>query len=101
VDTRIRHQVGLELRKIDVQSTIETKRSSEGRHDLSNETIEVGVGWSLNVKVASAHIIESLVVEAEGAVSMLEESMGRKDVVVWLDDGSGDLRGGGDSEGEL
>ena len=29
VDTRIRHQVGLELGNVDVQSTIETKRCSE------------------------------------------------------------------------
>jgi len=101
VDTRIWHQVGLELRDIDVQSTIETKGGSEGRDDLSDQTVQVGVSGSLNVQVASANVVQGLVIQAESAVSVLQKGVGRKDVIVWLDDGSGDLRSGGDSEGKL
>jgi hypothetical protein len=57
MDTGVRHQVGLELSHIHVQCTIETEGSRQGRDDLSNQPVEVGVGWTLNVEVATAHII--------------------------------------------
>jgi len=101
VDARIRHQVGLELGKIDVEGTIETKRGSEGGHNLGNKTVKIGVGGALDVEVAAAYIIESLVIKAEGAVSVLKERVGRQHVVIRLDDGSSDLRSRGDSEGKL
>ena len=41
VDTWVGHQVGLELGKIDIQGIVKSKRSSDGGHDLSNQTIEV------------------------------------------------------------
>jgi hypothetical protein len=73
VNTRVWHKVGLELRKIDVQGTIETKRGSQGRHNLTDKTVKVGVGRTLNVKVAAAHIVQSLVIKTEGAVSVLKK----------------------------
>jgi hypothetical protein len=73
VDARIRHQVGLELRQIDVQGTIEAQRGSEGRHDLCDEAVEVGVGRALDVQVAAADVIQGLVIQTEGAVSVLQE----------------------------
>jgi len=101
VDTGVGHQVGLELGEIDVEGTVEAEGGSEGRHDLGNETVEVGVSGALNVKVAAAHVIESLVIQAEGAVGVLQEGVGGKDVVVGLNDGSGDLGSRGNSEGKL
>jgi len=92
VDTWVWHQVGLELRKIDVKCTIEAKRCSQRRHNLGNETVEVGVCWALNVKIAAAYIVKGLVIKAESAVSVLEQRMRRKHVVVRLDNSSGDLR---------
>ena len=68
MDAWVGHQVGLELGDINVQSTIETERRREGRDDLSNQTVQVGVGRALNVKVAAADIVEGLVVKAEGTI---------------------------------
>jgi len=101
VDARVRHQVGLELGNIDVEGAVETKGGGEGRHDLSDQSIQVGVGRSLNIKRSAAHVIEGLVIETEGAVSVLKESVRGKHVVVRLDDGGGDLRSRGDGEGKL
>jgi hypothetical protein len=101
VDTGVGYQVGLELGDIHVQSTIETEGGSERTDDLSNQTIQVGVSRPLNIEVATADIVKSFVVKAESAVSVLQKGVGREHRVVRLDNGSRDLRTGGDSEGEL
>jgi YD repeat-containing protein len=101
VDTWVWHQVGLELGKIDVESTIETKGSSDGGDNLSDETVKVGVGWALNVEVATADIVDSLVVHEEGTVGVLEGGVAGQDGVVWLNNSSGDLRSWVDSKLEL
>ncbi len=101
VNTRIRYQVGLELGKIDVQGTIETKGSSERRHNLGDKTVKVGVGRALNVERTTAHVVKGLVINAEGAISVLKKRVRRKHVVVRLNNGSGHLRGRGDGERQL
>jgi len=101
VDSGVRHQVGLELRDIDVEGTIESEGGSEGGDDLADKSVQVGVGGSLNVEVSAAHIVQGLVIKAEGAVSVLQEGVGRQDVVVGLNDGGGNLGSRGDSEGQL
>jgi len=73
VNTGVWHKVGLELRKIDVEGTIETEGGSEGRDDLGDQTVEVGVGGSLDVEVAAADIVQGLVIQTEGAVSVLKK----------------------------
>ena len=85
VNARVRNQVGLELRHIHVERTVETERGRERRDDLSNEAVEVGVRGTLNVEVAPADIVESLVVKAKGAVGVLEEGVRGKHGVVGFD----------------
>mmetsp|Transcript_2757 Transcript_2757/g.8361 ORF Transcript_2757/g.8361 Transcript_2757/m.8361 type:complete len:472 (+) Transcript_2757:1024-2439(+) len=101
VDARVRHEVGLELGDVDVEGAVEAERGRERRRDLGEEAVQVGVGRALDVEVAAAHVVERLVVEAEGDVGVLEEGVGREDRVVRFDDGVGDLRGRRDTEGEL
>jgi len=101
VNSWVWDKIGLELSNIDVKGTIETKGSSKRRNNLTNKSVKIGVGWSFNIKGSSAHIIEGLVIQTESTVSVLEKGMGRKYVVVWLDDGSRDLGSRGDSEGKL
>merc|ERR1719498_735265 len=101
VNTWIWHQVGLELGDIDVQGTIEAKRCSEGGDDLGEKTVQVGVGWALNVEVPAADIIEGLVVIHDGDISVLEQGMHTKHGVVWLHDRCGNLWAGPDCETEL
>mmetsp|Transcript_13339 Transcript_13339/g.19237 ORF Transcript_13339/g.19237 Transcript_13339/m.19237 type:complete len:474 (-) Transcript_13339:76-1497(-) len=101
VDTRVGHQVGLELGDVDVEGAIEAEGGREGRHDLRDDAVEVGVRRALDVEAAAAHVVDGLVVKAEGHIGVLQEGVGGKDVVVGLDDSSGDLGGRGDGEGQL
>ena len=68
---------------------------------MTDETVQVGVSWSLDVEVAAADIVDGLVVDHEGTVGVLQGGVGGEDGVVWLDDGGGDLWGGVDGEFEL
>ena len=101
VDTRIRHQVGLELGDIDVEGTIETKGGGQRRDNLSNQPVQVGVGGPLNIQVTTADIVQSLVVDLVGDISVLQQGMDAKDRVVGLDHGRGHLRAGPHREGDL
>jgi hypothetical protein len=101
VNTRVRHQVSLELSDIDVQSTIETKGSSQRRDDLSDQTIQVGVSRTLNVQRTTADIIDGLVVQHKSDISVLQKRVSRQHGVVRLNNSGGYLRGRVDGETEL
>merc|ERR1711885_12352 len=53
VDPGVGHQVGLELSQVHVQGSVEPQGGSDGGHDLADQPVEVGVGWPLNVQVAT------------------------------------------------
>merc|ERR550539_2051572 len=53
VDTGVRHQVGLELGQVYVQGAVEAKGGGDGGDDLADEAVEVGVGGTVDVKVAA------------------------------------------------
>ena len=86
MNSGVRDKIGLELSNIDIKGTIETKGSSKRRHNLTNKSVKVGVGRSLDIKGSSAHIVKGFVIQTESTVSMLQKGMGRKYVVVWFDD---------------
>ena len=101
MDTGVGDQVGLELGDIDVQGTIETEGGGQGGDHLSDESVKVGVGGSLDIEVAAADIVDGLVVEHDSDVGVLEEGVGGEHGVVGLDDRGGHLGGGVDGEAEL
>ena len=101
MDSWVWHQVGLELSNINVQSTIESEGGSEGGDDLSNESVQVGVGWSLDIEVSSADIVNGLVIKDNGNIGVLQKGVSGEHGVVWLDNGGGDLWGWVDGETEL
>mmetsp|Transcript_19232 Transcript_19232/g.39751 ORF Transcript_19232/g.39751 Transcript_19232/m.39751 type:complete len:455 (+) Transcript_19232:1621-2985(+) len=101
MNTRVGHQVCLEFGDIHIQSTIKAKGSSEGRDDLGNQTIQVGVGRVLNSQVAGAHIVKSFVIQGEGTISVFQKSMGGQDTVVGFNNRGTDLGRGGQGEGKL
>jgi len=101
MDSWIWHEVGLELSDIDVKGTVESEGSSQGGDNLGNESVQVGVGWSLNVEVSSADIIDGLVIKDDSDIGMLKEGMSGQDGVVWLNNGGGNLWGWVDGETEL
>ena len=91
MDTWVGYQVSLELSKIHIEGTIEAEGGSDGGHNLTNKPVQVGVGWSLNVKVSSADIINSFVVNHEGAVRVFQGSMSGQNGVVGLNNSGGYL----------
>ena len=101
MDSWVWHQVGLELSDIDVEGSIESEGSGQRRDNLGNESVQVGVGWSLDIEVSSADIVDGLVVDHDGDIGVLEEGVGGEHRVVWLNDGSGDLGRWVDGEAEL
>ena len=101
MDSWIWHQVSLEFGDINVKSTVESEGSSEGRDNLGNKSVKVGVGWSLDIKVSSADIINGFVIDHDGNIGVLEEGVSGEDGVVWLNNGGGDLWGWIDGETKL
>ena len=76
MDSWIWHQVSLEFGDINVKSTVESEGSSEGRDNLGNKSVKVGVGWSLDIKVSSADIINGFVIDHDSNIGMLKKGMG-------------------------
>ena len=101
MDSWVWDQVSLELSDIDVKGTIESEGGSEGGDNLSDESVQVGVGWSLDIEVSSADIVNGLIVDHDGDISVLEEGVSGEDGVVWLNNSGGDLWGWVDGESEL
>ena len=59
---------------------------------MCDKPVQVGVGWSLDVHVTSADVVDGFVVDHEGTVGVLQGGMGGQDSVVRLNDRSGDLK---------
>lgn len=73
MDSWIWDQVGLEFSNIDVQGTIESEGGSQRGDNLSDESVQVGVGWSFNIEVSSADIVNGFVIKHNGNISVFEE----------------------------
>ena len=72
-----------------------------GQRTLSDQSVEVLVVGSLDAKVATAYVVDGLVIDHETAVGVLESGVGCENGVVWLDNRRSDLRSGVDTELEL
>ena len=71
------------------------------KHYLANEPVEVGVGGSLNVEVATADVIDGLIVNHEGTVRVFQGGMGGQDSIVGFHNSSGHLGSRVDRELQL
>ena len=101
VDTRVRDQVGLELVQVHVQGAVEAERRGDGGDDLSDQAVEVLVVGAGDVQVAAADVVDSLVVDEESAVRVLDGAVGGENGVVGLNNGGRDAGGRVDGELEL
>ena len=101
VDTWVWDQVSLELSQVDVEGTVESEGGGDGRDDLTDQSVQVGVSWTFDVQVTSADVVDGLVVDHEGTVGVLQGGVGGEDGVVGLNDGGGDLWGWVDGKLEL
>ena len=78
------HQIGLELIEVNIESTIESERSSDGGDNLTNQTIQIGISWPLNIQITTANIVNGLVVNHESTIGMIQSGVGGQDRVVGL-----------------
>lgn len=99
VETREGHHVDGELAQVRVQLTGETQGDSDTGHNGRHQVVEVAVGGVGQLQRAHADVVESLVVNAEGLVGVLNQLVDGEGGVVGLDNGIGDLGGGHDGEG--
>lgn len=60
VDTREGNQVGLELVEIDIEGSVEPEGRGNGRDDLGDKPVEVGVRRRLDAKVAAADLVDAM-----------------------------------------
>ena len=101
MDTGVGDQVGLELVQVDVEGTVEAERGGDGGNNLGDQAVQVLKAGALNAEVATADVVDGLVVDHEGAVRVLQSGVGGEDGVVGLDNGGGVLRGRVDTELQL
>jgi len=101
MDARVRHQVGLELGHINVQGTVETERGGQRGDNLRDETVQVGVGGTLDIQGATADIVHGLVINEHSNVSVLQQRVGGEHGVVGFHHGGGNLRRRVNGESQL
>ena len=85
MDSWVGYQVGLELCQINIESSVEAERRSDRRHDLTDQSIEIGVSRSLNIEVSTTDIVYCFVVHHKSTIGMLQSGVGGQNGVVWLD----------------
>ena len=95
------NQVGLELRQVNVERSVEPQRGRDRGDNLPDQPVQIRVRRPLDVQVASADVVDGLVVHHECAVGVLESGVGGEDGVVWFDNSGGDLWGWVDGELQL
>lgn len=79
VNPRIGNKVGLEFRQINVQGSFESERCSNGRNNLSNQSIQVGVDWSFYIQVVLADLVYCFIVDHERTISVFQSSVSSED----------------------
>ena len=76
----------LKFRQIHIQCTIKAERSGDGGHNLTNQTIEIGVSRSLDVQVTTADVIDGLVVHHESTIRVFQCGVSGQNGVVGFHD---------------
>ncbi len=101
VETWVRHENRWEVVNVDVETPVETERGGERRNDLSDQSVEVGVGRTFDVERGAADVVERLVIKIEGEVGVLEEGVCGEHSIVRLHHSGGNLRRWRDGETHL
>ena len=99
VKTRERNHVDGNLSEIRVELAGETETGGNAGHDGRDQVVEVTVRGVRQLESAHADVVESLVVNTESLIRVLNELVDGEGGVVGLDNGVRDLGGGDDGEG--
>jgi hypothetical protein len=65
VDARVGPQIGLEFCQVNIQGSIKSEGSSDGRHFLANKVVKICVGGAFKVKVSMTNVINGFIVYHE------------------------------------
>merc|ERR1719481_2103234 len=101
MDAGVGNQIGLKLVEVDVESTIKSQGGGNRADDLGDQSVKVGVGGPLDIKVSAADIVDCLVVHHECTVTVLGSSVGAEGGIVRLHHSRGHLRSRIDTELQL
>jgi len=71
VETRVRDQVDCNLSEIAVELTRESERAGGSRDGRADQVVQVTICGGGELEGAEANVVESLIVDAEGLVSVL------------------------------
>ena len=74
-----------ELAEVRVQLTGETQASRDTGHDHRHKVVEVTVGGGGELQCAEADVVESLVIDTEGLVRVLDQLVNGEGGVVGLE----------------
>lgn len=73
-----------QLPQVGVQLTREAQAGGNARHDDRHKVVEITVCWGRQLEGAEANIVQSLIVDTEGLVRILDELVYREGSVVRL-----------------
>lgn len=93
METREGDHVDSQLPEIGVELTRETQAGGDTRHDGGDEVVQVTVGGVVQLEGPHANVVQSLVVNTEGLVRVLNELVDGQGGVVRLNNGIRDLGG--------
>mmetsp|Transcript_60855 Transcript_60855/g.125386 ORF Transcript_60855/g.125386 Transcript_60855/m.125386 type:complete len:259 (+) Transcript_60855:216-992(+) len=94
------HDVDGKLSKVGVELTRETKRAGDTGHDSGHQMVQVSEGGGGELESTEADIVQSLVVNAEALIGILDKLVDGEGRVVGLHNGIGHLGGRHDGEGK-
>ena len=60
--------------------------TSDGGHNLRDQSVQVGVSWSFYTEFFGAEIVNCLIVDHECTIRVLQSCMSRQNGIVWLND---------------
>ena len=64
----VTHEIRLEFSKIDIERAVETKRGRDGRDDLRQKPVEIGVRRTFDVQITPTDVVQRLVINHERAI---------------------------------
>lgn len=94
-----RNHVNSELSQIRVELTGESETRCHTGHDGGNQVVEIGVRRIGDLEGSLVDIVQSLVIDTEGLVGVLNELVQRQSGVVRFNDGIGNLGRGHNGKG--
>merc|ERR1719265_440931 len=92
VQTREGNKVHGNLTQVAIELTREAQAASDAADGRAHKVVQVAVGWRGELQRTEANVIQSLIVQEEALIGVLDELVERQHSVVWLDNGVAHLR---------